>query len=147
MSKSHKSERWNLNRAAQEFDINQRTLSKRFKTCGIESGADGKWSTKEVCAAVFGDIDGERLRLVRAQADEKEISNAEQRGELVRFKDLLELAHRGLAAMTATVMGMTHLTIEDRESIINQLRAAGEIVESSNGSSDSSPALHGEPVG
>lgn len=135
--------RWTAEEASAEFDINPRTLSKRIKVGSIEAGADRKFSTAQICAAVFGDIDGERLRLTRAQADEKELSNAEARKELVRFADLLEIAHRALSAMTSTVMAMTHLTVEDREAIIKQLRAAGEVMESGDGSSHATAEVHG----
>jgi hypothetical protein len=143
MANYHKPIRWNLNNAALEFNCDQRALSKRIKAAGIESGKDKLFSTSQICAAVFGDIDGERLRLTRAQADEKELSNAESRKELVRFADLLEIAHRALSAMTSTVMGMTHLTVEDREAIIKQLRAAGEVMESGDGSSHAPAEVHG----
>ena len=140
---NHKLKRWAIEEAAAEFDINPRTLSKRIKVSSIEAGKDRKFSTAQICAAVFGDIDGERLRLTRAQADEKELGNAEARRELVKFSELLEIAHRALSAMTSTVMGMTHLSVEDREAIINKLRAAGEVVESGDGSGSAAAALHG----
>ena len=139
---TQKLKRWAIEEAASEFDINPRTLSKRIKVGSIEAGKDRKFSTAQICSAVFGDIDGERLRLTRAQADEKELSNAESRKELVRFSDLLEVAHRALSAMTSTVMGMTHISVEDREAIINQLRAAGEAVEHGDGGGAATTALH-----
>ncbi len=135
--------RWTIEEAATEFNINPRTLSKRCKVGSIEAGKDRKFSTAQICAAVFGDIEGERLRLTRAQADEKELSNAETRKELVRFSDLLEIAHRALSAMTSTVMGMTHITVEDREAIIKQLRAAGEVMESGDGGGSTPAEIHG----
>ncbi len=45
--------------AASEFDIHAATLAKRIKTAGIEPGTDGKWSTVQICAAVFGDMESE----------------------------------------------------------------------------------------
>jgi hypothetical protein len=132
----HNAIRWTLEVAASEFNINPRTLAKRCKTASIEFGNDRKFSTVQICAAVFGDIEGERLRLTRAQADERELSNAAVRKELVNFSDLLSVAHRALSAMTACIMGMTHIEVEDREKIIAQLRSAGTVMESGNGGSD-----------
>ena len=143
IGRKRKAIRWTLEVAASEFNINPRTLAKRCKAISVEFGMDRKMSTSQVCSAVFGDIDSERLRLTKEQADEKALSNAEQRRELVKFSEVLEVAHRGLSAMTSTVMGLTHLTVEDREAIINQLRAAGEVVEHGDGSRESSAALHG----
>lgn len=60
------------------------TLAKRLKTAGIEPGEDGKFSTKQICAAVFGDMDGEKLRETRHRANLLEIDEQERRKELVR---------------------------------------------------------------
>ena len=67
--KKHTAQRWGLEKAAAEFGINPRTLSKRLKQYSIECGRDKMFSTKQICAAIFGDIDGERLRLTKEQAD------------------------------------------------------------------------------
>ncbi len=145
--KKHTAIRWEVERAAREFDISPRTLRNRLTVYSIEVGSDRKFSTKQICSAIFGDIDGERLRLTRAQADEKELANSQTRLELVNFSDLLELTHRALSAIKSTVMGMTHLKIEDREAIINQLRSAGEAVVNGPGGDATAAEIHGKPVG
>jgi|GEM_PF-3373810 len=75
--------RWEVTQASVEFDLHKATLSKRLKTAGIEPGEDGKFSTKQICAAVFGDMDGEKLRVERHRANLLEIEEKEKRNELV----------------------------------------------------------------
>lgn len=80
MSKMKRLE-WTLERACAEFGINPRTLSKNIKTAGIEPAfASGTFSTKQICQAVYGDLDSAKLKLVQAQARKAEVeaANAEK---------------------------------------------------------------------
>ena len=120
--------RWSKWRAASEFGIDQKTLTGRINRYGIEPGRDKCFSTKQICSAIYGDIDGERLRLTKEQADEKALSNAEKRRDLIPAAEFISVAERGLQAMVATAMSMTDLTVEQREKIIEQLREAGQSV-------------------
>ena len=74
--------------AASEFDIHAATLAKRIKTAGIEPGTDGKWSTVQICAAVFGDMDSEKLRETRHKANLLELEEKEKRRQLVPIDDV-----------------------------------------------------------
>jgi hypothetical protein len=75
--------RWTAYEAACEFDIHRDTLSRRLKQAGIEPGEDGKWSTKQIAAAVFGDIDSEKLRVERHRANLLELEENERRRMLI----------------------------------------------------------------
>lgn len=75
--------RWTLEQAGAEFNKDARALAKRIRREGLEPGEDGKFSTAQICAAVFGDLHSEELRLTREQADEKEIKNKRSRMELL----------------------------------------------------------------
>jgi len=81
--------RWNLNKAALEFGKDQKTISRGIKRLGLEPGTDGKFSTAQICAAVFGDIQGQRLRKTTAEADKIELDNARERGEVVELAQTL----------------------------------------------------------
>jgi len=139
--------RWSKWRAASEFGIDQKTLTGRLTRYGIEPGRDNNYTTKQICDAVFGDIDNEKLRLTKEQADKLEIENAQSRGDLVKMSEIVDVMQRGLQAMTATVMGMTDLQVEHREKIIEQLRECGERVVAGDGDSDAATPLHSEPMG
>ncbi len=75
--------RWTIERAAVEFGINPRTLVARLKQGGIDPDAEGYWTTMQIVRGIYDDLESERIRLTRAQADGEELRNAKDRGELV----------------------------------------------------------------
>ncbi len=113
--------RWTKEKAASEFGINPRTLTARIRKYGIESGKDGNYSTKDICSAVFGDIDSEKLRLTREQADKAAMENAETRGELANVKDLAVVTNRAIAAVKARIDSASNLEREDKDKILVEL--------------------------
>lgn len=120
---------WRIEPASREFGCDGETLSKALKRASIEPAfKDGSFSTAQIVAALFGDYDAQRTRKITAEADLLEMQRAEKKHELVPGSEFLELMHRGHQAMTSTVMGMTDMTIENREKIIEQIREAGASV-------------------
>lgn len=59
--------RWALGTAAKEFGLDPKTLSARLKARGIEVGVDGKLSTLQICEAVYGDLEGEKILKTREE--------------------------------------------------------------------------------
>ena len=80
--------RWTVAAAAVEFGLDDLTLTKRIKTSEIVPGTDGKFSTRQICAAVYGDMDGEKLRDVRPRANLLELQEQQLRRELVPVADV-----------------------------------------------------------
>ena len=80
--------RWTVAAAAVEFGLDDLTLTKRIKTSEIVPGTDGKFSTRQICAAVYGDMDGEKLREVRHRANLLELQEQQLRRELVPVADV-----------------------------------------------------------
>lgn len=76
-----------MEHAAGEFGINPRTLTARIKQSGLVPGDDGKYSTKDISIAVFGDLERERIRLTSAEADAQEMKNRTLAGELVNVEE------------------------------------------------------------
>jgi hypothetical protein len=67
--------RWTVERAASEFQIDRKTLTKRIRAGDVRPGADGKFSTEQICAAVFGDYRREQLRELRERATKLTLEN------------------------------------------------------------------------
>ena len=65
--------RWSIYRAAMEFGIDRRTLARRLAAASTEPGPDGHYSTGDIVRAVFNNLELERTRLTRAQADIAEV--------------------------------------------------------------------------
>jgi len=63
------STRWSIHKAAQEFGIHRETLGKKLEAQSIRPGKDKAYSTSDICKAIFGDLDGERLLLIREQRE------------------------------------------------------------------------------
>jgi hypothetical protein len=68
--------RWTLYGAAQEFDIHRETLGKRLLAQNILPGPDEKYSTGDICKAIYGDLDGEKLLKTREERIKIERENA-----------------------------------------------------------------------
>lgn len=120
--------RWYQGTAASEFGIAPKTLKTRMTRLGIECRKDGTYSTKQICEAVFGDLDSEKLRLVREQADQVALKNAEARKELVALADIASGLNRAISGIKATIMAASNLEREDKEKI---LKACGDMWQSS----------------
>jgi hypothetical protein len=65
--------RWSIEHASYEFGITGRTLSKRIKTAGIVPGKDGKFSTLEICQAIYSDLKAAELEYKTEMAGYKRL--------------------------------------------------------------------------
>ena len=75
--------RWTVSQAGAEFGCDPATLANKIKREGITAGDDGLFSTRDVCSAVFGDMQGEKLRNLRRDAELKEAELGRLRRELI----------------------------------------------------------------
>jgi len=119
--KTHKSIRWTKEQAASEFTINPRTLSNRLRQHGIEPGEDRKFSTTDICRAVFGDIDGEKLRLTREQADKLSLENAIARGDLITVKEAAQRMGKFFTSARQRVLSNPKLDEKEKDHILDDL--------------------------
>ena len=113
-----KSIRWTLELAASEFPINRTTLGKRLKQANIKPDADQRFSTKSICDAVFGNLAGERLRLVREQADRVALENAKERRELISVREIAPIINRAIAAIKAEIDSISYIERDDKDKIL-----------------------------
>ena len=121
-SPRHEPIRWTAEKAASEFGINPRTLTKNLRQASIEVGKDGKFSTAQICAAVFGDRESEELRKVREEADKVAIHNAKERGALVEAEAVFRTFHGVFISMRQTILG-SELSDREKDELLNNLRA------------------------
>jgi len=75
--------RWSLNSASLEFAVDRATLTRRLRAASIEPGPDGKYTTAEIIAGAFGDLERERIRETSAAADLREMKRDELKGLLL----------------------------------------------------------------
>ncbi len=119
--------RWTLTNAATEFGCARETLRRGFRQEGIDADAeDGRFTTAQVCKALFGDLDGEKVRLTRAQADKVEMENRERARELVEVSAAVELAQRFCFAARQVIM-LSELSEAGKNKILRELNRLKEI--------------------
>lgn len=91
MTKKQTAIRWTIARAASEFHVDPKTLSKKLRKSQT-AGEDGAWSTRQIAAAIFGDIERERLRNLTVDTEAKMLS---------KESAALDLAHKRNELVTA----------------------------------------------
>ena len=80
---------WTIGFAAKEFGIDEKALARRRAREGIKPDSEGHWTTAQICAAVFGDMDGAKLREKLAQAAIAERQDRKENGELIEVPIVL----------------------------------------------------------
>jgi hypothetical protein len=121
--------RWTLGLAATEYGLDRRTLSTRAKTSGEVPGLDGKFSTKQVAAIIYGDLAGEKLRKLRAEADLAEIERDALRKETISMAELGPLIdHIGMT--TRGIILNSSMSEQEKQDVFTSLRGFAEAMES-----------------
>lgn len=112
--------RWTITEAAPEFGIDRATLTKRIKEASIECGEDGKYSTKQILAATFGDMDGEKLLLIREQRKSVENENRKFSRDWIPIKDAVRAWSSRVVAAKQAIVG-SKLTEAEKRELLNHL--------------------------
>ncbi len=129
MAKPFKRIMWTLERAASEFNINPRTLSARMKQAGIEYKPGSGWTTLQVVRGIYNDLESERIRKTRAEADQVELQNAEAQGRLVDIEEFAKRWESKLVNMVRIIRS-SKLTDAEQDDILRGL--ANEISKNEN---------------
>ena len=119
--------RWSLTNAATEFGCVRETLKRGFKQNGIDADAeDGKFTTAQVCQALFGDLTGEKVRLTRAQADRVEMENKQAAKVLINVDDAILAVHQFTFAIRQKIL-LSGLTEHEKNNLLLELQRIGEM--------------------
>ena len=86
-----------------------------------EPGLDGRYSTKQIVSAIYGDISGEKLRKTRAEADLLELQLQTERGLVVPAAEAERLWTSVTLATKAVIAG-SGLTDAEKEELFSKLR-------------------------
>jgi phage terminase Nu1 subunit (DNA packaging protein) len=86
--------KWTIHKAAIEWGIDRRTLASRLSEAGFDVERGAEFHTQEITRAVVGDLERERTRLTRADADIREMEKRQKEGELVDLQEVLDLIRR-----------------------------------------------------
>ncbi len=75
--------RWTIHAAAQEFNVHRETLGKLLISKSIAPGKDGHYSTDDITSSIFGDLEAEKTRLTKEQADITTLKRKQMEQDLV----------------------------------------------------------------
>lgn len=112
--------RWNRLDAAAEFGIDRDTLSRRLRAAGIAPGEDKRFSTKEILAALFGDLEKEKTRNEAAKADLHEMKRDLDASRLIPAEVARASMHK-LTGGIMVVISASPLTAKQQAAIAGNL--------------------------
>src|SRR5271165_2781732 len=113
--------RWTIEKATVEFGLHRKTLTTKLREMEIEPAADGKFSTKQICEAIFDDASAERVRLLQEQSRRLKLANDKKAGEQADIETIYKM-HEGIFIVCRqTVLG-SNLSEEEKSQLISQLR-------------------------
>ena len=118
--------RWSLNFASAEFGCARETLRTALRQAGQSSGDDECYSTRQICAALFGDLKAERTGLTRAQRESKELENKKASGQLIDVDDAIAINHKFTFAIRQKIL-MAPIDDKTKNSILLELQQLREV--------------------
>jgi hypothetical protein len=121
--------KWTVRAIAREFGLAENTAAKRLSEAKILPAADGTYSTKEVVAGLFGDINSARLAELKERTTNWQLKNGALGGQLldraeiargferlmVAFRSALEATSMSRAEKTATLSTLSSWPIVVKE--------------------------------
>jgi len=113
--------RWNLAMAAREFNVAKDTLRRRLGDSHEEPGPDGRYTTKQLTSALFGDLYGAKLRTQNEQAEKLRIENEISRAEVLNRAELSKAFAAIADAFVSRVMSVHGLTRQEKEDLLKDL--------------------------
>jgi hypothetical protein len=119
---AHTAIRWTIEAAAREFGLDKETLTKRIVAGGVLAGADKMFSTRDICSAVFGDIEGEKLRTERHRANLLEMDEQERKGALLKKSEVYDQIDKLGIELKANIMAC-NISEDEKRDILKTMQA------------------------
>lgn len=89
--------------AATAWEISRQTLAKRLAAADI-AAKNGKFTTLQICAAIYSDQEAERTGLIRAQRIKTEAENKKTSREWVAVSEVSESLSRAASAIRQIIV-------------------------------------------
>jgi hypothetical protein len=114
--------RWTVNLAASEFGLDRRTVATRLKAAATVPASDGTFSTGQVAAAIYGDLAGEKLRKLRAEANIAVMKDLQLRGSLVPADMAESLWADAIVQVRVSVEQADYIPADSRTRLLKSLQ-------------------------
>lgn len=97
---------WTVHKAAIEWGVDYKSLAKWLSMQGHDMKKGKTFHTRDISRAVMGDLDFERTRLTRAEADLREMERSEKANELVPMPEVQSLYTAALLPVRQRLLAM-----------------------------------------
>jgi phage terminase Nu1 subunit (DNA packaging protein) len=118
--------RWSLLNAAHEFGVARETLRTALRQSSQIAGEDERYSTRQIVAALFGDLKAEKTGLTRAQREHWELENKQAAGILINVDEAIAMVHQFTFAIRQKIL-MSSLTDKEKNNLLLELQRIGEM--------------------
>lgn len=128
-------EAWTVSQWAREVGGDRHEWMRRVEDARIEPAGDADGRAKGAKlyrvrdlfkVAIGGDIEAEKLRKTKEEADRLALQNARSRGELVEISAVKKLGERAMIGIRNEILNMP-LTDEEKDKCLRKLLALGEV--------------------
>jgi hypothetical protein len=120
LSKPTISIRWSITQAAAEFAIDRQTLHKRLVSLALDPEPDGKFTTAQITAAVFGNLAGEKLGKAKADRITAEVNAAHAMGDAILAADASQLWADAVTRTRTTIEHADYLSDSQKERLLGE---------------------------
>ncbi len=101
-----------------EFGMDSRTVGKRLSAAEL---AGETFNSKQIFAAIYGDMDAERLGLIKAQRISQELENQAELGELVNMSEMAQFIGKFFSAARQRILSNLKLDDDEKDKILKEL--------------------------
>ncbi len=122
MSKTIKIVRWTVGQASQEFGRDPKTITSKLKSAGLVPGADGMFSTHDICRALFSDYESEKTRLTKEQADLAELKKLQMSKELCPVRLVDHAWTRAIVDLRQKILNLDYISQQQKNDILRDLQ-------------------------
>lgn len=118
--------RWSITTASAEFGVARDTMRTALRQAGQVAADDERFTTKQICAALFGDLKAEKTGLTRAQREHWELENKQAAGILINVDEAIGAVHQFTFAIRQKIL-LSSLTDQEKNGLLLELQRIGEM--------------------
>lgn len=126
MGRKVKLHAWTLSSAEAEFGLERHTIKRKLAEAGQQPDEKGRFTTRQLCLAIFGDLRGEQKKLVAAQAEEKRLKIEERRGRLISIEDAEAVCNICATAIRQRIVNLP-ISKEERQKVLLEINGLAKI--------------------
>jgi phage terminase Nu1 subunit (DNA packaging protein) len=104
------------------FGVDRLTLKKRLDAAGHNPNEEGLYTVLQAHLAISGDIESEKLRLTKEQADKVALENCVSRREYIPVQEAVSIVSRFAYSIRQKIM-MLGITAEEKRTFLDEIEA------------------------